>query len=116
MNTLHLTLKKQWFDMILSGEKKEEYRALSNYWCNRFCDKNWQSFEIEIFIHCLNYSKLNFKTIVFTNGYGKNKPQIVVEYAGIDVREGNLKWGAEFGTTYFVIKIGKIIATKNIKI
>ena len=25
MNILHLTLKRQWFDMILSGEKKEEY-------------------------------------------------------------------------------------------
>ena len=29
MKTLHLNLKKQWFDMILSGEKKEEYRELT---------------------------------------------------------------------------------------
>lgn len=28
MKTLHLVLKKRWFDMILSGEKKEEYREI----------------------------------------------------------------------------------------
>jgi hypothetical protein len=26
MRILHLTLKKKWFDMIASGEKREEYR------------------------------------------------------------------------------------------
>ena len=26
---LHLTLKKKWFDMIASGEKKEEYREMT---------------------------------------------------------------------------------------
>ena len=31
MSTLHLTLKKQWFDMILSGEKTEEYRDIKPY-------------------------------------------------------------------------------------
>ena len=28
MKYLHLTLKKNWFDLILSGEKKEEYREI----------------------------------------------------------------------------------------
>ncbi len=28
---LHLTLKKNWFDLILSGEKKEEYREIKHY-------------------------------------------------------------------------------------
>lgn len=36
MKTLHLNLKKKWFDMIASGEKPEEYRELSDYWINRF--------------------------------------------------------------------------------
>lgn len=26
--TLHLVLKSQWYDMIASGEKKEEYREI----------------------------------------------------------------------------------------
>jgi len=29
---LHLTLTKNWFDLILSGEKKEEYREIKPYW------------------------------------------------------------------------------------
>lgn len=115
MQTLRLTLKKQWFDMILSRQKPEEYRALSDYWCNRFCVKNWHGFEIEIFEHALDYSKLQFKTITFTNGYGKHRPQMVVEFKGIEVREGNADWGADLYQTYFVLKLGKILSTKNIK-
>lgn len=32
---LHLTLTKKWFDMILSGEKKEEYREIKGFWSKR---------------------------------------------------------------------------------
>ena len=46
--TLHLTLKKKWFDLILSGEKKEEYREIKDYWCKRFCSKEWYKYEVEI--------------------------------------------------------------------
>jgi hypothetical protein len=35
MRVLHLTLKKKWFDMIASGEKKEEYREDKEYWRRR---------------------------------------------------------------------------------
>lgn len=101
--------------MILSGEKKEEYRALSEHWCNRFCVKNWHGFEIEIFEHALDWNKLQFKTITFTNGYGKHLPQMVVEFEGMQVRKGNTDWGADEGETYFVLKLGKILSTKNIK-
>ena len=33
---LTLPIKKKWYDMILSGEKKEEYRAVSPYYTMRF--------------------------------------------------------------------------------
>lgn len=33
---LTLPIKKKWFDMILSGEKKEEYRKIKPYWTKRF--------------------------------------------------------------------------------
>ena len=32
---LTLPIKKKWFDMIKSGEKKEEYREIKNYWTTR---------------------------------------------------------------------------------
>ena len=36
--TLHLVLKRKWWDMIESGEKKEEYRTHSDYWIKRLVD------------------------------------------------------------------------------
>lgn len=33
---LILPIKKQWFEMIASGEKKEEYREIKPYWNIRF--------------------------------------------------------------------------------
>ena len=32
---LILPIKKKWFDMIRSGEKKEEYREIKSYWTSR---------------------------------------------------------------------------------
>ena len=36
MNILDLPLKAIWYDMIESGEKKEEYREHNSYWAKRF--------------------------------------------------------------------------------
>ena len=33
---LILPIKKKWFDMIVSGEKKEEYREIKPYYDSRF--------------------------------------------------------------------------------
>lgn len=33
---LTLSIKKQWFDMIASGVKKEEYRDIKPYYTSRF--------------------------------------------------------------------------------
>ena len=41
MNILHLTLKKQWFDLILSGEKTTEYRDVKPYWITRLEGKTY---------------------------------------------------------------------------
>ena len=35
---LTLTVSKQWFDMIVAGEKKEEYRTIKGYWTVRLYD------------------------------------------------------------------------------
>lgn len=32
---LHLVLKAQWYNMIESGEKREEYREMKPYWLQR---------------------------------------------------------------------------------
>ena len=95
MSTLHLTLKKKWFDMILLGEKTEEYREIKPYWIKRF------------------YSK-KYHYISFRNGYTANAPQFTIELKSITPSTGKPEWGAEEGKTYFVLLLGKIINTKNI--
>lgn len=35
---LTLPIKKKWYDMILSGEKKEEYREIKPYYTTRFAN------------------------------------------------------------------------------
>jgi len=127
MNILHLTLKKQWFDMILSGEKKEEYRVLKPYWLNRLYyndDKdlyaNDYAEEVTTELGSFNYSdaelemwsgwkKHNFDKIIFTNGYAKQAPRIEIECLGLEVREGKAEWGAEPEVKYFVLKLGDMI-------
>lgn len=103
MATLHLTLKKKWFDMIASGEKKEEYREIKQYWYNRLC----QDVAYE---DCEGYTNMRkYDQIIFKNGYSKDAPTITVECLDIEVKEGNPEWGAAPGVEYFVIKLGDIL-------
>jgi len=92
MKTLHLTLKRKWFDMIKSGEKKEEYREIKPFWTKRFNN-----------IRC---SSEPTKTVTFSNGYHKDRDQFVIELKAIYIRHGRLDWGAEEDTNYFVLKLG----------
>ena len=39
---LTITVSKQWFDMIVTGEKTEEYRAIKSYWINRLIQANME--------------------------------------------------------------------------
>ena len=42
-NVLTLTLKKQYFDAILSGEKTIEYRDIPDYWRPRLENKEYDT-------------------------------------------------------------------------
>ena len=95
MNTLHLTIKKKWFDMILSGVKTEEYRDIKPYYNLRLIGREYD-------------------TAVFRNGYARDAPILTVELKTIRFGTGKLEWGAEEGRTYFVLSLGEIIITKNI--
>ncbi len=96
---LHLTLKKQWFDMISKGVKKEEYREIKDYWIKRLKDMGLQ----EPFHAFIPYDK-----IVFKNGYAKNAPTMVVQFDGIRIGKGNKDWGAD-DEVRFCIKLGNIL-------
>jgi hypothetical protein len=106
---LHLTIKKKWFDLILSGEKKEEYREIKPYW-NRIFSSLWCKAN-----KCKNGTPIkDFDIVEFRNGYGKNVPTIKVECLFICRERGLETWGAEKDKIYYVISLGKILSTNNI--
>ena len=100
-NALKLILKKKWFDLIASGEKKEEYRSL-----------NWYV-RIVHFIGRGSLTKPNHDLFVeFRNGYRKDSPRYVCEFLGFFIRLSTDKavhpeWGEPEGKTHYVIKLGK---------
>jgi hypothetical protein len=109
MKVLNLTLKRQWFEMIASGEKTEEYREKNDYWISRLCD----------FDKCLKTNSYehfkDFNAVHFYNGWACSTKyqnfQVVCN--GIELREGKPEWGAEPGKKYFVIKLGERIHTHS---
>lgn len=101
VKTLHLTLKKKWFDMILSGEKKEEYREIKPYWFNRLQYPFSEKYR--------PYTHVKFK-----NGYSKSAPEMIVECLGIEKGKCKADWSYGAIEDHFVIKLGKILETKNL--
>lgn len=114
---LHLTLKKKWFDMIASGEKKEEYRDVKPYWISRLVDgmghphscadfnfKHKNGYE-----YSMDYA-VGYDYVEFRNGYRKDSPRVLVKILDIVLDAATTsKWGAEYGKQYFIIKLGDII-------
>lgn len=95
MKILHLTLKKKWFDLIASGEKKEEYREPKPYWSKRFIADG----------HIILYDEIHFR-----NGYSKNAPWMRVEWDGL-----HLTYFSSLGEDkrVYAIRLGKVLEIKN---
>lgn len=116
MKILHLTLKKKWFDMIASGEKKEEYREVKPYWINRLTWHEYHGLQTVQLIHALAKKETfrkDFDAIQFKNGYSKTAPIILVEL--LEIHYGypaKMEWIDEpYGNWYFCLVLGKIIST-----
>ena len=95
-HTLHLVLKHKWYDLIASGKKKVEYRAMSEYWSSR------------LLLETNNGSPVKVKTydsVVFHKGY----TSIVMEWEikKIDVGHGDPVMGADPDYPVFRIHLGE---------
>jgi hypothetical protein len=115
MKVLHLTLKKKWFDMIASGEKKEEYRDLKSYWASRLVqvydshprkDESWHWKGLRLGM----LEPVHFDVVTFRNGYSPSSPTITLKLIDITIWSGKYEWGAEPGKKYFVIRLGEILS------
>lgn len=96
---LILPIKKKWFDMIKSGEKKEEYREIKSYWTERIAKET-----DELEVTDPYYYNNEYYDICLKNGYSKNAPKLICKCElGIDT--GKEKWGAESNKKYYVFKI-----------
>lgn len=87
MKTLHLVLKRKWYEMIESGEKKEEYREIKPYWEKRLLESD-------------------FTHVTFQLGYQKNALRMTFCIEDMTFGRGNPNWGAPTDRDVFIIKLG----------
>ena len=98
---LHLTLKKKQFEVTFSGEKKIEYRHLSDWIKSRLTNKSYDF-------------------VKFVNGYGNDKPFMILEYQGFEVLESKKTLSFSNGLIVkvkkgdYAIKLGRMIEKGNI--
>lgn len=112
-----LPIKNKWYEMILSGHKKEEYREIKPYYEARL-QNLFGAILIEptsIFQQS-KYELLQGKEvpeeirkepvqdIIFRNGYSKNSPSFKAR-CSLSVGTGKTEWGAEEGKQYYILKI-----------
>lgn len=123
MKTLHLVLKRKWWDMIASGEKTEEYREIKPYWEKRLLDYKGLTDYYTANLYELAFKKIFFPHrplienicecfprgythVTFQLGYQKNAPRMTFEIESISIGRGNKSWGAP-DNEVFIIKLGK---------
>lgn len=119
---LTLPIKKQWFEMIAAGIKKEEYREIKPYYEGRL-----QNLFGAIILEPLDRSKVDVlqgdqvpeeirreavQPIIFRNGYSKNSPELLAK-CSLSVGTGRPEWGAEPGQRYFILTIHEVKILSN---
>lgn len=118
VKTLHLPMDKKWFDMILSGEKKEEYRLCNPHWIPRV--ENW-SHEDEWRKNTNQLSLFRVPNIRmqirFFNGYQTDAPSFIMLCDRFESRSKSYhpEWGEnEYdGKEHFVFHLGPIVERKG---
>ena len=127
---LTLPIKKKWFDMILSGEKKEEYREIKEYYETRFQNLfgALTVHSVSVFSDDEEYELLQGKSVikqirknsvqevVFRNGYSKNSKSIKAR-CRLRIGKGRPEWGASPDKQYYILEIldkEELAADKNI--
>jgi len=101
IKTLHLTLSKKPFEVMLSGEKQIEIRNPSDWIKSRL-------------------KKKDYDVVKFVNGYGSDRPYFITEYKGYYISEEfkDVNYSNGLMVTIsegdYIIKLGDIIERGNI--
>ena len=110
---LVLPIKRVWFDMIKSGEKKEEYREIKPYWTKRFYNNLIDLTIVRDSNEKLSYIVSAKGIIILKNGYQKNAPKMKC-FIELSKVYGKTEWGAEEGKEYYILEILEILEVKNV--
>ena len=114
---LHLVLKKKWYEMQERGEKTEEYREITPYWCNVLFAKKpysrrfWKdildstkdvlgNMAYQCLLH--RYSTREYTHVCFHYGYTQRC--FINRIDSITIGRGNPEWGAPTDRDVFIIK------------
>ncbi|MTB53026.1 ASCH domain-containing protein [Lewinella sp. W8] len=111
-DTIFLPIKKEFFDMILAGIKKDEYRALNQRYIKRFTGRDLLGFTV---IPGKDYNRFKKKTVTFINGYGWHRPWFVIQLKAIKIKTPNPDWcppGTE--GPWFALELGEVLEKHNI--
>ena len=117
---LTLTVRKQWFDMIVANEKTEEYREIKPYWVARLFQNNSNIVDMKYLASCfegrtdllkkyIDAQRIVLKQythVLFINGYRNDSPRIEKEIESITIGKPKKglcpdKW---LDTEFFIIK------------
>lgn len=109
---LVLPIKKKWFDIILFGEKKEEYREIKPYWTKRFYNNLMDLTIVRDADSKISYIKCAKGSVTFKNGCQKNAPKIKC-YIELNKGYGKQEWGAEQGKEYYILEILEMLEVQN---
>lgn len=99
LKVLYLTLHKEPFELIASGKKTDEYREIKPFFTSRLEAKTG-GFRA-------------YDAVYFTQGYGAEKPAMLVRYEGTAVGTGRREWLAPEGNCY-IISLGDPLIGYNL--
>lgn len=101
---LTLPIKKEWYDQIFSGRKKEEYREIKPYYTKRFLNCGLLQETVDPIFGSVVIEPKGAGWLGFRNGYSPDSPKFraLVE---VSIGTGKIEWGAIPGKQYYVLKI-----------
>lgn len=100
---LVLPIKKKWFEMIVNGEKKEEYREFKEYYHIRFKK-----------IFGFDYGRKRVE-IIFRNGYKRNSPSVKC-LCILNCGYGKEEWGAIPKKECYILTILEVLEVRNYEV
>ena len=103
---LTLNVSKQWLDMIVAGEKTEEYREIKPYWIKRLTTNCEVEYDVLAETYCGKVIYRPYTHVLFINGYRKDSQRIEKEIESITIGKPKKglyhdKW---LDTEFFIIK------------